>query len=229
MGGTHFIKISGVRVDLFGSVPEKQSRLASLGKRFLISGKPMAVVECDCGVILVARADHLASGGTTSCGCCHREMLVGRNTTHGLARSSEHKSWRHMKSRCFNSSDESYANYGERGITVCDRWTNSFEAFYADMGPKPTPRHSIDRFPDNNGNYEPGNCRWATTVEQANNKRNNHILTIDGDSRTMAEWSQVSLVPSATIRTRLALGWSHRDAVMKPVCNRSRSITSSQQ
>lgn len=96
-----------------------------------------------------------------------------------------------MKRRCFDQTYPQYPDYGGRGITVCDRWRNSFDCFLADMGQKPSPKHSIDRFPDNNGNYEPGNCRWAVQKEQANNTRKTVWVELDGVRRSLVEWCEL--------------------------------------
>ena len=117
-----------------------------------------------------------------------------------------------------------YANYGGRGITVCDRWLNSFENFLADMGECPEGL-SIDRFPDNDGNYEPRNCRWATAKEQQRNRRNNSILTIGFRTQCISAWSEESGIASKTISQRiLKLGWSPEDAVFTPVGTVRRSL-----
>ena len=122
--------------------------------------------RCSCGTEKIIRADNLKSAKTRSCGCIRKQEL----TKHGLSRSTEYNSWHGMKERCYRATHPHYKNYGARGITVCNRWLDSIEAFIQDMGPKPSPIHSLDRIKVN-GNYEPGNCRWSTPLEQAKNKR----------------------------------------------------------
>ena len=123
--------------------------------------------KCDCGKETFVSSSSLRSGNTQSCGCLKKELV----TIHGQCQSSEYHSWDSMKARCYNPNYNQFKDYGGRGIEVCDRWKDSFENFLADMGSKPSSKHSIDRI-DVNGNYEPGNCKWSTNQEQARNKRN---------------------------------------------------------
>ena len=122
---------------------------------------------CDCGKTITAHLSALRVKLTTSCGCWRKE----RATIHGLQNTAEYRSWKHMIARCTDPKGKSWKNYGGRGITVCERWRKSFKAFLAHVGKRPTPQHSIDRYPNNDGNYEPGNVRWATMSEQHLNSR----------------------------------------------------------
>lgn len=129
-------------------------------------------VRCDCGNTKTVGATSLQMGLTKSCGCLHQ---VGYNAKHRMVGTKEYNTWNGMKQRCFNPNSQFYANYGGRGITVADEWISSFQAFYEHIGPAPSGAHSIDRI-DNDGNYEPGNVRWATSFEQVHNRRPRRLL-----------------------------------------------------
>jgi hypothetical protein len=145
---------------------------------------------CECGNKKIIITSGLKSGKTQSCGCYQKDRTSAASITHGLCtgrkRPAEYGSWSMMKVRCYNKNSQKYSDYGGRGITVCDRWLNSFVNFYNDMGKKPSANHSLERI-DNNGNYCPENCKWGTRYEQANNKRNNVKLNIDGKEMTITE------------------------------------------
>jgi hypothetical protein len=121
-----------------------------------------------------------------------------------------------MRTRCYNPHDVSYPNYGARGIRVCDRWRESFEQFFVDVGPRPSPDHSIDRI-DNDGHYEPGNVRWATRDEQGHNQRTNRQLTLDGTTKTLAAWARAADMSVQALSGRLKSGMSLREALHKPI------------
>jgi len=131
------------------------------------------------------------------------------------ASSPEYHSWRAMIGRCYYPSYPHYERYGGRGITVCDHWRNDFLSFLADVGRKPEWAHSIDRI-DNDGPYEPGNVRWATNIEQSNNRRSNHIVTLNGETRTTTEWSRRVGIPVHVIWMRLRAGWSIERTLTQP-------------
>lgn len=172
------------------------------------------VCRCECGNLVNVVGYNLRDSVTKSCGCLNKEL----KTIHGMFDTPEYKIWQGMIQRCCNSNDRSYYNYGGRGINVCERWLKSFENFYTDMGPRPSLRHSIDRFPDKNGNYEPANCRWATMVEQANNKRNNVLCIYNGKEYTASQLAREYDININTFYSRLSAGMSICEAIKTPIC-----------
>ena len=173
------------------------------------------VCKCDCGNTKTVRLDQLQCGDVKSCRVCgyQSEQMVARLTRHGMHDSKEYEAWEAMKGRCYNPNYFRYKDYGGRGIRVCDRWM-VFENFYADMGPRP-PGTSNERR-NNDGDYGPDNCYWATAEEQANNKRSSRLLEFNGVTQTVARWSRAIGVSQKTIGTRLANGWSVEQALTTP-------------
>jgi len=154
---------------------------------------------CDCGVKKVMKSSSLTHSRSRSCGCGMASTQF--KPTHKLCHTPEYRSWCGMMKRC-----ESYPTYISKGISVCDRWMHSFENFFADMGVRPSKDHSIDRI-DNNGNYEPSNCRWATHKEQNRNYSRNRIITYMGKSMCVTEWAESFNMDRHRIYQRLNKGW----------------------
>lgn len=167
------------------------------------------ICACASARICVVKQDHLRGGRIKSCGCLQAENARRLFTTHGHTResiSSEYKIWANMKARCLNNKNHAFKNYGGRGIKICRKWKDSFEAFFNDMGPRPSINHSIDRR-DNNGDYEPNNCRWATRAEQCANRRNNVFIEFNGEILPVGEVANQVGLSVDVIRERIRGGW----------------------
>jgi hypothetical protein len=178
--------------------------------------------RCECGKEKSVPGFYLRRGDSTSCGCFATELLVKRSKTHGKRHTPEWDCWSAMRQRCFNPKAKAYPDYGARGITVCDRWKDSFENFLADMGPRPGEGYSIER-KDNDGNYEPGNCRWAKDIEQEHNKRSNHIISFKGETLPVAVMARKYGLLPGTLGDRLSYGWSIERALTTPTRKRRAS------
>lgn len=170
---------------------------------------------CSCGTTITVKLGNLQSGNTTSCGCFRKELFRSLRTTHGRYRTPEHVSWMLMKGRCLNPNSDNFSNYGGRGIRVCDRWLSSTN-FLNDMGEKPTPNHSIERI-NNNGHYEPGNCRWATNTDQVRNRRVTIIITYRGVAKPLAVWADIFGISYKSISRRIGQGWPVDRALETPL------------
>ncbi len=182
-----------------------------------VTSKPRSrwLCMCDCGTHHEVDISNLTTSNVKSCGCHRRKVSRERQTTHGLAKSKIHNIWLAIKSRTGDKNNPRYSSYGGRGIHLFKMWRDSFDEFYAYVGEPPFEEASIDRI-DNEQGYFPGNVRWADRKQQANNKRNNHFLCINGDKKTIAQWSEISGISSATIRWRIKTGASHEEAVFRP-------------
>src|SRR5689334_18932234 len=152
------------------------------------AGKASWECVCDCGNTRRVLGKSLRGSNTQSCGCYMRERNSEAHRKHGKRDATEYRIWSLMKDRCLNKGGAAYKNWGGRGITICKSWVDSFEQFMAAMGPRP-PGGELDRI-DNDGPYEPSNCRWADRVTQANNKRNNVKIEVFGETRTVAQWAR---------------------------------------
>jgi hypothetical protein len=172
--------------------------------------RAMWLCKCDCGKEKVIPYSALKSGKRKSCGCSKGELISKSKIKHGHAISGkvsrEFRIWQGMIQRCTNSNRDSYKDYGGRGITVCDRWLHSFENFYSDMGECPSNKHSLDRYPDNNGSYEPGNSRWATKQQQSANCRSNRWVQYNGENMIVADWARRFNTTDSTILERIKRG-----------------------
>lgn len=183
------------------------------------------VCRCECGKTRNVPTDKLNSGNTKSCGCLQRDKARTLHTTHGMSNTPEWRVWRAMRERC---RIRPHPRYGGRGINVCDRWFNSFADFIADMGRRPTPKHTLERI-NGEGHYEPSNCKWATWVEQNNNKTGIRKVTINGEADTIANWCRRLGINRDTVSNRIHnLGWSYEDALTKPVKSRQAPCNYSQ-
>lgn len=176
--------------------------------------------QCDCGNVTDVLSISLRRGATRSCGCLLRESAseraTARNTTHGARHTRLYNTWRGMRERCINPAHKSYADYGGRGISVCAEWQDfsvfqkwAFASGYQDG-------LTIDRI-DSNGNYEPTNCRWADSKQQNLNRRNNHLITYKGQTKTVMEWAEQFQINRYTLTMRLKAGWSVEKALETPV------------
>ena len=177
--------------------------------------KPKWLCRCECGNEVTVIGHSLRSGITRSCGCLRNEN-VGLSPVHGASHSRLYKIWDSMKYRCYNSKCQYFHRYGGRGIAICDEWRDNFVAFrewalssgYRDD-------LSIDRI-DNDGNYCPENCRWATRKVQGNNQSTNHLLEYNGEIKTISQWSEITGIRHDTLLHRIKLGWSIEKVLTTP-------------
>lgn len=202
---------------------QRFGRLRVLGLHEIAAGGARWLCRCDCGVEKACFGHSLRRGQIQSCGCLRNEVGAAQlrsytstgahaSLRHGEARAGretpEWQLWHSIKRRC-----KSHPDYAGRGVRMCEAWGASFEAFVADIGRRPSPQHSLDRFPDCAGNYEPGNVRWATAKQQARNRRNSFFIEHAGLRMTLAEWAERTGIQNTTIRSRLRNGWSTERAL----------------
>lgn len=171
---------------------------------------------CQCGTVVVRTSHSLKSSCEPSCGCFQKEFASSLLKSHGLSDRTEYTIWCNIKSRCFNENNSAYQNYGGRGISMHEPWRQSFVAFLADVGDRPSLQHSLDRI-NNDGNYEPGNVRWATMTTQSANRRTTTILKLNGITKPLTEWAVQYGISYKIIHQRIADGWSARRAVTTPI------------
>ena len=176
-----------------------------------VNGRRFCKCVCDCGAEKTVAASSLKNGDTRSCGCLRSTVMREKQTKHGAYGTPAYRSYRAMLARCKDVNHKEFANYGGRGISVCDRWVAGFEFFLSDMGKRPAGT-SIDRI-NSDGNYEPGNCRWATSEEQAKNKKVTKTITHNGLTNTITEWGKILGIPRDRISLRLKRGKSVEQAL----------------
>lgn len=159
--------------------------------------------NCDCGNKKISKFYRVSSGHTKSCGCLTEKHRKSKSRTYII--------WSGIKQRCLNKNIKNYNKYGGRGITICKEWKDSFETFYKDMGEAPSGK-SLDRI-NNNGNYCKSNCRWATDIEQQNNRSNNRFILYKGETKTIAQWSKLLNINYNTLHSRIKRGWDIKRAL----------------
>lgn len=188
-------------------VGDRRGRLVVLGRAPSTDGsRAVYEFQCDCGAKHVARGSHVNAGLISSCGCLQLALAADRKRTHGGTGTVEYRAWQLMISRCENPSSTSYSRYGAAGIKVCKRWRESFDAFLTDMGERPSSQHSLDRFPNQRGDYEPGNCRWATATQQCRNRRNTVFVVVRGERLALGEACERFGVKYASAHALLSAG-----------------------
>lgn len=217
-GASRAVDITGQRSGLLTAI------------RWVATEKHLRVWECacDCGnrARITAKDFNIYKNNGNaprSCGCVNN---MRGPVTHGMTGTTEYDWWVEIKKRCSNPKHRAYRNYGGRGIKLCERWAASFETFLLEVtreaGLRPSRTHSLDRFPDNNGNYEPGNVRWANKQQQARNTRMTRMLTFRGETRPLVEWAEIVGINQSTVKNRIARGESAETALAHPVINDGR-------
>lgn len=198
-------------VDLTG---QRFGRLLVLRRAENIGRQTAWLCKCDCGNEKAVPYWNLVSGQTKSCGCLVKEVSAkNAKCTHKQSYSRLYTIWIGMKQRCYYENHKHFKHYGGRGITVCDEWKDDFQAFHDwSISHGYEDNLTIDRI-DVNGNYEPSNCKWASTKVQGNNKRSNHTLELNGEIHTVSEWSKITGIPNSTIHNRLKAGWTIEKAL----------------
>lgn len=207
-----------VRIDITG---DRYGRLIAV-RRVYSSSVSRWLCRCKCGKCVAVRLSDLRTRKTRSCGCMRSENTKRNNrlrSTHGETRNGkippEYLSWRAAKARCFNPNNAQYSSYGGRGITMCRRWRESFKNFVTDMGRRPSLKYSIERI-DGSGNYEPGNCKWATSREQTRNRSCTRFYSYRGKTQTIREWSEELGVDFWALAWRYKQGWDAEIALTTP-------------
>jgi hypothetical protein len=204
---------------------KKFGKLLAVKRCTNMSGKTAWECKCDCGNITFVTTSNLTCNRIRSCGCLKIKQLLERSTTHNQRHTVLYSVWRGLRQRCNNPKHASYHNYGGRGITVCEEWDKSFQAFYdwsyangysTENQKNEKLKLTIDRI-DNNGNYEPSNCRWVDRKTQTRNMRTTRFITFNGQNKSVSEWCEIYGIKLQTFNTRIRNGWSIEEALTKPI------------
>lgn len=180
-------------------------------------GSRLYLYRCDCGKEKITRESDLTHGKVQSCGCLKNELVSARMTTHGRTHTQEHNTWAGMRQRCYYKKNRQYHLYGAKGIKVDPAWRDSFEQFFADMGPKPDKHYSLERI-DSNKDYTKDNCKWATPKEQANNTSRNRMLTYKGQTKSLTLLAEEYGIGRTTLCNRLFIQkLSLEEALTRPL------------
>lgn len=206
-----------VKIDLTGQRFNYLTVINYAGQR---KGRTYWRCRCECGNVIDVYSYSLKSGNTKACGC-HKKDGWNNGRTHGLSKTRQYRIWRNMKNRCENPNDKYYVNYGGRNISICSEWRESFKSFYDwAMENGYSDELTLDRI-DNNGNYEPSNCRWVSRTQQMNNTRKNHFIELNGEKHTIAEWCRKLNISYNVLSSRIfTYGWSDEKALTTPVKER---------
>ena len=199
---------------------KKFGRLKVIKLERIKNNRALWLCRCDCGNMCVKASSNLLSNGTKSCGCIHREQLIERNKTHNYSHTSLYNRWKTMKVRCSDENCVAYKNYGGRGIKVCDEWKNDFMSFYKWAilnGYKE--ELTIDRI-NNNGDYEPDNCRWVSRANQNRNFRKNHMITYNNETLCLTDMAKKYNITNKALSYRLQKGWDIEKALTTPMKNK---------
>lgn len=198
-----------------GFAGERYGRCVVLGEAEATPSGRAVLCRCDCGNIKTIDLGSLRRGLVHSCGCLRSETVRSRVETHGMTGSPEYRAWRSMIACCENPSNRNYRYYDALGIGVDARWRRDFSAFFAEVGPRPSPAHILDRIDKKRG-YESGNVRWATRSEQRRNSCRTHILELDGRKQSIAAWADELGVSARVLHGRLGMGWDVRRTLTTP-------------
>lgn len=203
LAGKKFGRLTVIKYAGKRNVPDRTKRNGAVNLYWLC--------QCDCGKSCIVTRAVLTKGSTKSCGCLNIDTIVARNTTHGMIGTLTHNSWRAMMDRCYKPKSASYHNYGARGIRVYEQW-HVFEKFLADMGERPTANHSLERT-NNDKDYSPDNCKWATKKQQARNTKRNVVVEYQGQEYIFADLALLVGIPYGTLRSRIECGKTIDEAI----------------